>query len=297
MKKRIFASLILALALPAAANAANIFWVSFHPGDNTPAADAATAGFTQAPDVGYTQLLQNNGHTVTRVVTSGTPNTALLNTADLVIISRSVPSGDYQDPPETAAWNGITAPTMILGGYILRNSRLGYTTGGTIPDTTSTVILKINDPAHPIFKGVPLSSNNIMATPFATRVSYNGTVQQGISVNTDPVAGGGTVLATVATTGDPAFGGMTIGEWAAGATMGDAAPSDTLGGHRLVFLTGSREQGITSQAAGMYDLTPDGAKLFLNAVNYMVVPEPSTVALLVLGGGLLIGSCVRRKVR
>ncbi|MBK7998505.1 MAG: hypothetical protein IPK15_07260 [Verrucomicrobia bacterium] len=55
------------------ADAANIMFVSFHSGDNTPSAAAVTAGFTQAPDVGYTQLLQNNGHTVTRVVTSDTP--------------------------------------------------------------------------------------------------------------------------------------------------------------------------------------------------------------------------------
>jgi len=37
----------------------------------------------------------------------------------------------------------------------------------------------------------------------------------------------------------------------------------------MVFLTGSREQGFTSQGAGIYDLEADGAKLFLNAVNYM----------------------------
>lgn len=276
----------LALAIPSV-NAANIFWVSFHPDDNTPAADAAAAGFLQAPDAGYTQLLRNNGHTVTRVVTSGTPNLAQLNAADLVIISRSVPSGDYETDAETAAWNSITAPTMILGGYIIRNNRLGYTTGATIPDTVGTVTLSINDPSHPIFDGVPVGTNGVMSTPFATSLSFDGIVQRGLSVNTDPVAGGGDILATVATVGDPAFGGMVIGEWQAGATMG-TSPADTLGGHRLVFLTGSREQDITSQAAGIFDLAPDGTKLFLNAVNYMAIPEPSTVALFILGGGGLM---------
>jgi hypothetical protein len=43
--------------------------------------------------------------------------------------------------------------------------------------------------------------------------------------------------------------------------------------------TGSREQGITSQGAGIYDLTTDGTKMFLNAVNYMAGTEPGT------GGG------------
>jgi hypothetical protein len=49
-----------------------------------------------------------------------------------------------------------------------------------------------------------------------------------------------TVLATVGTEGDPAFGGMVIGEWQAGATMGNAT-ADTLAGSRLVYLSGNRE--------------------------------------------------------
>jgi hypothetical protein len=53
--------------------------------------------------------------------------------------------------------------------------------------------------------------------------------------------------------------------------MGNAA-GDTLGGHRLVFLSGSREKGITSQGAGIFDLKEDGAQMFLNAVKYMTLP-------------------------
>jgi hypothetical protein len=259
---------------PAGEKSANIAWVSFHPADNDPAADAKTAGFTEAPDVGYTKLLASKGHKVTRFVTSGTPDVAALNTFDLVIIGRSVASGDYQDPPETLAWNGITAPTMIMGGYVLRNVRLGYTTGGTIPDTAGPVILSVKNAAHPIFAGVSLDANGTMINTFANLVSYSNVVQRGISVNTDPVSGNGTILATVATPADPALNGMVIGEWQAGAKMATAA-GDILGGHRLVFLSGSREQtsGLTGQAAGIYDLTDDGAKMFLNAVKYLTQPQ------------------------
>jgi hypothetical protein len=263
-----------------------IAWVSFHPGDDTPATDAATAGFTRAPDVGYTELLASRNYAVTRIVTSGTPDMALLNTFDLVIISRSVPSGDYQDPPETLAWNtGLTAPTMIMGGYVLRNSRLGFTTGGTIPDTAGTITLKVNEPAHPIFAGVALDANHVMVNPYANLVTWNNTVQRGISVNTDPIAPGGKILATVGTAGDPAFGGMIIGEWPAGAVTANAR-GDVLGGRRLVFLSGSREaSGLTSQGAGIYDLTEDGAKLFLNAVQYMIAPPPAPPALSIQRSG------------
>jgi hypothetical protein len=264
-------TLVLAAGLLAAASApaANIYWVSFHPAADSPATDAATAGFTQASDVGYTQLLEANGHTVTRYVTTGTPDKGLLSGADLVIISRSVPSGDYQDLAEATAWNGVTAPTMILGGYILRKSRLGYTAGETIPDTAGTVTLAVRDPSHPIFEGIALDAAKVMVNPYANPVSFNGTPQRGISVNTDAVAGGGTILATIGTAGDPAAGGMVIGEWPAAARMGNGG-ADTLGGPRLVFLTGSREaSGLTSQGSGIFDLTEDGATLFLNAVNYL----------------------------
>jgi hypothetical protein len=261
--------------IAAAATGATIGWVSFHPADDTPSAAAATAGFTNAADVAYTKLLEDHGHTVTRIITSGTPNTNLLNQFDLVIISRSVPSGDYQDAAESAAWNGITAPTMILGGYIIRGNRLGLTVGDTIPDTGTNgpVMLAIADPTHPIFDGITVDSGGMMTNPFAFPVSFKGITQRGISVNTDSVDGDGKVLATIATEADPANGGMVIGEWPAGALINGGV--DTLGGHRLVFLTGSRENdGLTSEGAGIFDLSPDGTKMFLNAVNYMAGVEP-----------------------
>ncbi|HUU17213.1 MAG TPA: SgcJ/EcaC family oxidoreductase, partial [Sedimentisphaerales bacterium] len=50
------------------------------------------------------------------------------------------------------------------------------------------------------------------------------------------------------------------------------AETDVLAGHRLVFLSGSREpDGVTGgDAAGLYDLYPDGEKMLLNAVSYMI---------------------------
>jgi hypothetical protein len=283
-------TLFLAIRLPAA----DIAWISFH---NTNLASAAAMGaspaHTDAPDKAYTDLLTGAGHTVTRFLTGDNPNTATLNTFDLVIISRSVNSGHYELDAESAAWNGITAPMMITGGYVLRNNRLGFTTGTTIPDTAGTVRLTVNNPSHPIFAGIALDGSNTTVNPFAEPVTFNGSLQRGISVNTNPVAGGGTVLATVGTAGDPALGGMIIGEWPAGAVLGNSPP-DTLGGRRLVFLTGAREAAsISSETAGLFDLTADGQRMFLNAVNYIAIPEPSTYLLSAIG--LAIFLCWRRR--
>ena len=263
---KIPAVLLCALLSIVSSQAANIYFVSFH-GSDAPSANAATAGFTNAPDKAYTDLLTANGHTVTRVVSTDNLDVSVFNPADLVIISRSVASGHYQQDTETAAWNGLTKPTIILGGYVLRGSRLGYTSGDTIPDTaTNAMKIKALAPGHPIFNGIALDSNGLMANTYANRVTFTNNLQLGISVNTSSITNGGVVLGVVGNLGDAATGGMIIGEWLPGSLM---AP-DVLAGRRLVFLTGSREVGgVTSEGAGIYDLTADGAQMFLNAVNYM----------------------------
>src|SRR5688572_16503140 len=85
------------------ANAANIIFVSFHAPTDAPstAASDPAYGCTRAPDAGYTDLLRNAGPTVTRYLTRDLPEASVLNAADLVIISRSVPSGNYELDAET----------------------------------------------------------------------------------------------------------------------------------------------------------------------------------------------------
>ncbi len=286
------------------ANAYNIAWVSFHPGDNTPSAGAAGVGFTQAPDIGYTSLLSAHGYSVTRFVSADNFNVSQLNGYDLVIIGRSVASGHYQQANETAAWNSFSGKLIDMGGYTTRANRLGWTTGDNIPDTTGAVTLKPVGP-HEIFQGIPVDGfTGNMFNPFSTAITYTayGTnvTARGISVNNNPLEGGGTILATVGTTGDPAFGGAVISVWGPdpgnpnaptpGVTMINGGV-DVLGGWRMAFLSGTREaNGISSETAGIYDLTPDGEKLFLNSINYFitVVPEPSTAALFAIGGLALL---------
>jgi hypothetical protein len=272
---------IAAFGLPTSTQAApqRIAWVSFHSADDSPSAAAAAAGFTQAPDVEYTRLLRAAGHEVTRYVTTAVPDTNLLNGFDLVIISRSVPSSHYQTDPSPALWHSLTKPTILLGGYILRASRLGYSTGDTMVDTAGEVRLAATQPSHAIFTGVPLDGNNLMVNPYADRVTYNGALQAGISINNNEVTAGGDIIATIGTDTDPTFGGFVIAEFPAGTVMSDAT-ADTTAAKRLVFLTGSREAGITAEAAGIWDLSTDGARLFLNAVHYMTgqpLTEPPPV--------------------
>ena len=254
-----------------------IAFVSFHGGDDEPSGNAATAGFSEASDKAYTALLAAQGYDVRRFITTGDPDVGVLNAADLVIISRAVSSGNYSNDSATT-WNGVTSPMIILGGYVLRTSRMGFTTGTTMVDTTGDVTLTVNDPAHPIFAGIDLVDGT-MVNPYAggavVFATDGTTVSRGLSINNSAANADGTVLAVIsdasAATG-PA-GGLVIGEWSAGATMehNGGAGTDILAGDRLVFLTGSREpSGVTSHTAGLYDLFPDGEQMLLNAVDYML---------------------------
>jgi len=254
--------------------AAKIVWVSFH-GTDAPSAGAAGVGFTEAPDLAYTNMLKDAGYDVVRYVQTGTPDVALLNAADLVIVSRSVASSSFQNAAATT-WNGVTTPMIITGGYVARKNRMGFYTGNTIPDTTGDIKLTVTDPTHPIFAGIALTDGT-MDNPFCGLAVYptDGTKAAGLSIVTEPATAGGTVLATVAAASSatgPA-GAMVIAEWPAGATLvhDGGAGTDVLAAPRLVFLTGSRENNSkSSETAGMFDLSEDGATMFLNAVAYML---------------------------
>lgn len=286
------------VAAAVSASAANIAWVSFHPGDNTPATSITNAGFTRAPDVGYTDLLKANGHTVTRFVSADNFNVSQVAGYDLVIIGRSVASGHYQQANETLAWNSFTGKLLNMGDYTLRASRLGWLSGtDNMVDTVGNVTLKPTGP-HPIFQGIPVDGfTGNLFNPFATTVTYTvfGTnaTALGISLSTNAPVGGAEVLATIPLTiGGTVYDVPAISLWDAGATVND---TEVLGGWRMAFLSGTRETpGINSATAGMFDLTPDGAKLFLNSIDYFinVVPEPSTFALFAFGGLALL---LRRK--
>ena len=276
-----FSLMALSLATANAQEGPNIVWVSFNDDqEDLPADDAAPLGFELASDHIYTQLLRTAGANITRHLSAdGDIDTAVLNSADLVIISRSVVSGQYDD--EATAWNTtVTAPVMMMTAYILRDNRKGFTTGNTIVDTVDLVRLKAEDPSHAIFNGIELDDQNVMINDYANVVTFNGIVQRGLSVNNNPIIDAGKLIATVGTESDPTHGGMIIGEWQAGITLehDGGSVADTLAGHRLAFLSGSREINAPVSTAGIFDLESDGEQLFFNAVNYMagsnLIPPP-----------------------
>ncbi|MBP8303469.1 MAG: tandem-95 repeat protein [Phycisphaerae bacterium] len=262
---------------------AKILWVSFHATDANASAGAVTAGFVEAPDRAYTDLLSGAGYVVERFVTTNTPDVNVLNAAALVIIGRSVSSGNFQNERATL-WNTqVTVPVINTGGYTLRKNRTGFSTGNTIPDIVGDVKLTATMPDHPIFAGISLTDGTMDAN-FAGICMYPDgvTLAKGISVNTNPVDPNGLILATLsAQSGDVPAGAMIIAEWPAGVVVkhDGGGLADVLAARRMVFLTGSREaSGKNSEGTGMMDLTDEGQQIFLNAVEYMLLADSAPVA-------------------
>lgn len=292
------------MLLAHSASAASIAWLSFHSSDVTPSAGAAGAGHTVAPDKPYTDVLTAAGHTVTRIVATENYDTSALNAYDLAIVSRSSPSTWFDGASETLSWNSFSKPLMVMSGYAIRANRLGWLAGSaTIPDTTGNIKLQASNPAHPIFTGLVFDGSGQTVNNVAGIVNFTDpdpdVLQRGISVLMHPPITGAQTLATVGSSdgaGDTTVGGALITFLPAGLTTSSATPN-VLGGKRLAFLSGSREANtVSSETAGMYDLTPTGAHLFLNAVTWLqntVIPEPTSGSLAFLALAGLAG--LRRK--
>jgi hypothetical protein len=239
------------LGVPAAG--ANIIWVSdFYDDDGD--------GITD--DIGWVELLEAQGYTVDYTMgaavgdgywrTLDDAKIAALNAADLIIVSRCSDSGNYDDDDEVAQWNSVTTPIMLQAMHIVRSSRWRWLDTTTLPNLSDAVV-EIVAPDDPIFAGVesPVQVGDGLVGP-TTYVDITG-----VGV------GNGTLLAQLADT-EVAW----IVEWEAGVEFYPGSV-EIAGGPRMVFCAGTQDEaGVTGR--GMYNLTPEGETIFLNAVNSML---------------------------
>lgn len=186
---------------------------------------------------------------------------AELNATDLVIVSRSTTSGNYNTAEKIAAWNGITTPMINCTAYLTRNSRWKLVNNATIANIAP--LMKAVDPNHPVFAGVELDPNGLAVLDVTV-----GTGQTSFLTSLD--MGNGTLIAQ-------GLGGnySWIAEWPRGVEY-YAGAGQFAGGKRMMFVMGTQEVGATPQ--GAFNLTEVGKKVFGNAVAYMIARTPITVA-------------------
>jgi hypothetical protein len=196
---------------------------------------------------------------------------AALNAADLVIMSRSTNSGNYNQTDEPAQWNAVTTPLLQLSAYLVRNNRWFWVNSGAATNNTSDIYLEAVDPNHPVFQGVALGKLD------PNDPNDPGNVVQVIDPNV------GTGITSFVGTLDMGNGKLIakpvaqnlgwIAEWEAGAEF-YAGSGQIAGGKRMLFCAGTQEVGATPQ--GAFNLTAEGSKMLRNAIAYLrLQPEPA----------------------
>ncbi len=319
MKTSLIHRLIVAggLSVGTLVQGANIVWVSdllpigSGTSDNTAGATNGVFGAGPGPyaDQGLVNLLTGAGHTVTRFnpadsagVLSGS-EIATLNSADLVIIGRSIGSGSFDSAAETAPWNqSITKPMIVTNAYLTRSSRLGWFTAANLPDQVSNTLTFTNaaDPVQNYIIGSAAMTGSTMNNSITQAVTFPDSAIdiRGTSLITDPLVAGGTQIAT---TPSGALTATFIASLPAGTTLAGTSAGQVLGGYRMQFLVGNRESASAPNnaigSAGFDNLTAEGDQMFLRSVNIALnngvvpVPEPGSLAL----AGVALGGLRRRR--
>ena len=274
---------VLVLTVAGLGQAATIALVSdaFAPGD-------PTAG-TDHNDDSLVAFLEGLGYTVdTSGMAEASRDGPLQSAADadLVIVSRRTSSGSYDDGGEVKAWNELGTPLLLVSGYLTRDSRWGWTTGGSgdskdeLGNTTLTGLDIIG--AHPFLPVPQVFDWSLAPTP--------GEGPKGVYLpnSSGDVVAGATVIAEYGE--DRPF----LIDYAAGTDF-DAGNGTTdeygVAGARRAFLghwgyddgTG----GTNGSDGGPSDwedyITDDYKDIFAGTIATMI-PEPATLVLLGLGG-------------
>ncbi|HUT46450.1 MAG TPA: PA14 domain-containing protein, partial [Sedimentisphaerales bacterium] len=257
-RKSLYSCLALVFCLASSLSAANIIWVSDWYDERVDGVpdDYAWIDFLEAQ--GYTvdnQPAASSGNGYWRTLDND--KIAVLNAADLVIISKNSNSGDYaNDVTEVTQWNSITSPMILLTAHFTRNTRWEWINSTAMMEDGSTPTLEAAEPQHPIFNNVNLSAQNRVDV-------YDQSVGSGIvSFNSVIDMGNGTLIAR------PVGQNWTIiAEWKAGVAF-YTGTSQVPAGNRLFFTCGTRE-GV-GFGRGEFNLTEEGKIIFLNGIEYML---------------------------
>ncbi|MBN1359369.1 MAG: hypothetical protein JW993_02205 [Sedimentisphaerales bacterium] len=207
------------------------------------------------------------------------PKIDQLNAADLVIISRTANSGNYDDGDEEAMWNSVETPMLALTPYLPRSSRWKWTSSGEVREGGTPLIEGVNLD-HPIFDGVTIEQLNIVdPNDLIDPNDPNAPVVlpdpiYGVDMLDPTVGSGQTAFFNTLDMGNGALIAKVyeadqgvIAEWKSGIEY-YAGSGYIAADHRLAFLAGTSEIGATPQ--GAWNLTAEGETMLRNAIAYLL---------------------------
>ncbi len=221
-------------------------------------------------DQGLVDWLVAEGHSVEILRNSwespDSERVAQLEAADLVIVSRQTEcSVLYAEGEETAQWNSLETPLLLLNAYLACNYRWNWVNSSLATDDTPDSYAEAVDPNHPIFRGVPFVASDPSGRANLVAV-IDPTVGSGLTTflgTTD--MGNGRLIARTA-------GGSLgwIAEWDAGVEFYPGA-GQFAGGKRLLFCAGTEDlPDPNDDLQGEFNLTPEGRQMLRNAIAYLL---------------------------
>jgi len=244
---------LVVLASSVSAQDGTIIWIS----DGSDGINPGTKN-----DQGFVDLLTGFGYTVVRKDASDGGQSsfqgpldnykkAVLNAADLVIVSRNAESGLYNHPND---WNSVTSPVMLMTPYLARAHRWRWfgTTDWDLLAGTPTLEATLVDP---VFDAVPLNQYG--------RVDVLTSDIAHVDVSS---AGNGTMVAQSADNQH-----VWIARWPAGTEFYSGA-GQWAGGERLYFSAGGHHWD--PWMVGSFNLNTSGQRMLLNAVEGFAGSQP-----------------------
>jgi len=211
--------------------------------------------------------------------------------ADLIVFSRRTNSGAYNNP---AQWNTQATPLLLQSGYLTRDSRWDWTTGGSadVTRTETDMAIKAGQTGHFSLTAVhtitgPVKLFDWSGVPLGNNQSPKG-IYNPLETDCDVA---GTIL--VGTMDTATVRGMLL-ELPQGTDTGNGV----LGAQRVFFshwgyddsTTGVNGPGGTPSEWEDY-ITQDYKNVMENIITTMI-PEPATLALLAAG---VAATLIRRK--
>ncbi|MBN1464665.1 T9SS type A sorting domain-containing protein [candidate division KSB1 bacterium] len=267
MKRYCVLAIAFFIGLFGAAQAELIIWVGENGANMVDSLGIAT-------DQGFVDLLEGAGYTVQAEYSTmtGNPLTTeqfdILESGDLIIMSRTTSSGSYLD---LAGWSSISKPIIVCNIYVARSNRWQwFNTEALINNGRSGApALKPEIPDHPIFTGLTPDTDGLFY-PLDPEIGCGNTSFP----NWAEAGDDGVIIATSVTVDSMAAveGAVAIVYWPMDAAF---YPETTqfAGGPRLVFPCGTQEDAGICPKQGLYNLTPVGDQLFLNTVAWMLGKE------------------------
>ena len=268
-KKITFISSLSILAMSAGSSQALVVILSDLTPAGSPLENFINDSFSNVTEIRHGNYA-NFAAVETQDALNGTGAFAGSGAADVVIIGRSLSSGDY-DAGDSTGYNSLSIPMVSLTSYTVRSdgTRLGWHGLGATTDKSVAGAETTLTSAAASILGVPTGTYDLVMEVSATDSTFNGLGSAGGSF------GGADILATIG-------GDVLAAYWAPGSAPGDptAAGVATFSGPRLLFNLDNDVNTGNNGANDLNNLTSLGRLGLIGAIDYATpltaVPEPST---------------------